>query len=324
MKSREEIIEIVQNELTLTNWLSEPIDLYKPIAYTMSMGGKHIRSAITLMACNLYSDNIHLALQPAIGIEVFHNFTLLHDDIMDKAETRRGKPTVHVKWNDNTAILSGDAMLIKAYQLLAKCPPENLSEILSVFSQTAIEVCEGQQYDMNFEHQHTVSEEEYIEMIRLKTAVLLAASLKIGAIIGGATPLQANALYDFGIHIGIAFQLQDDLLDVYGDPTIFGKKIGGDIVCNKKTFLLIRALKNANNTQRNKIQHWMTQHPDDPTEKIVQMTSIFNETGVKQACQQRMKEHYNKALLALNKACEVEEKIVHLQKLASELMQREK
>jgi geranylgeranyl diphosphate synthase, type II len=324
MKSQQEIIRIVQEELASTNWLSEPIALYDPIAYTMSMGGKHIRSAITLMACNVYSENIQAAIKPAIGLEVFHNFTLLHDDIMDKADTRRGKPTVHVKWNDNAAILSGDAMLIKAYQLIAQCPKELLADVLAVFSQTAIEVCEGQQYDMNFENQDSVSEEEYLEMIRLKTAVLLAASLKIGAIIGGATAQQANALYDFGIHIGIAFQLQDDLLDVYGDPIVFGKKIGGDISCNKKTFLLIRALHNATPTQRKDLLHWIAQNPMDKTEKIAQVTTLYNETGVKQDCHELMQQHFERALICLKHSCEEKEKTVFLEKLAQELMQREK
>jgi geranylgeranyl diphosphate synthase type II len=198
---------------------------------------------LVLLACNLFSDDIEQAINPAIGLEIFHNFTLLHDDIMDHADIRRGNPTVHVKWDENTAILSGDAMFIKAYEYFLDCKSPNFREILKVFNETALEVCEGQQYDMEFETRENVSEDEYLQMIRLKTSVLLAAALKIGALIGGAEQKDAEFLYEFGINLGLAFQLQDDLLDVYGDVNVFGKKIGGDIVANKKTFMLIKALE---------------------------------------------------------------------------------
>ena len=231
--------------------------LYRPIDYVLSMGGKHLRPSLMLMACNIFSEDIAPAIKPAIGIEIFHNFTLLHDDIMDKADSRRGKPTVHKKWEENVAILSGDAMLIKAYQYISTCPEKRLSKILEVFSQTAIEVCEGQQYDMDFEKESLVTEEMYLKMIRLKTAVLLGASLKIGAIIGGANQHEANCLYDFGINIGIAFQLKDDLLDVYGNSKKFGKTIGGDITCNKKTFLLIRTINKANEKEKEELEKWL-------------------------------------------------------------------
>lgn len=324
MTQTHEILQIVNQELSATQWHAEPASLYDPIAYTMSMGGKHLRSALTLMGCNVFSEDLTPAIKPALGLEIFHNFTLLHDDIMDKAATRRGKPTVHIQWNENAAILSGDAMLIKAYQYIAQCPANVLPEVLSLFSQTAIEVCEGQQYDMNFETQTSVTEAEYLRMIELKTAVLLAASLKIGALIGGATPAQASSLYQFGIHIGIAFQLQDDYLDVYGDPAVFGKKIGGDISCNKKTFLLIRALANADATQKIQLQDWIKANPADTTEKIANVSQLYTNIGVHKECQSLMQSELDKAFVHLTQSCTSREKTSHLRNLASELMQREK
>ncbi len=324
MKSLEEIQQIVKNQLASINWISNPISLYEPIAYSMSMGGKYLRSCMTLIACNMYKNDISEAIQPAIGIEVFHNFTLLHDDIMDKAITRRGKETVHIKWNENAAILSGDAMHIKAYQFVAKCPEKNLPEILSLFSKTAIEVCEGQQYDMDFETRENVTEEEYIQMITLKTAVLVAASLQIGAIIGGASREQANNLYQFGIHIGIAFQLQDDYLDVFGDPAVFGKKIGGDISCNKKTFLLIQALKNATPNDAKNLHYWLENNNDDTEKKISEVTQIYKNSGADLICRERMELHLKMALSYLKMACETEKNTLLLEKMAIELMNRQK
>ena len=219
----------------------KPQGLYNPIEYVLSPGGKRIRPVLMLMAYNLYRDDVEAIFDPATAIEVYHNYTLLHDDLMDRADMRRGKATVHKVWNDNAAILSGDAMLVLAYQYMARVKTDCLKPVMDLFSQTALEICEGQQLDMEFETRHDVAEEEYIEMIRLKTSVLLAASLKIGALLGGASSADANALYDFGMHMGVAFQLKDDWLDVYGDPAVFGKKIGGDILCNKKTYMLIQA-----------------------------------------------------------------------------------
>lgn len=239
MKTFNELRDQISIELEKLNWQNEPRGLYEPIAYELSIGGKRVRPVLTMMACNLFSDDLKAAVAPALGIEVFHNFTLLHDDIMDRADIRRGLPTVHKKWNDNTAILSGDVMLIVAYQLIAQTPMPHLKEVLDLFSKTAAEICEGQQYDVDYEARKKVEIDEYIEMIRLKTAVLLGCALKTGAIIGNASPADANLLYDVGINIGLAFQLKDDLLDVYGDEATFGKKIGGDILCNKKTYLLI-------------------------------------------------------------------------------------
>ena len=257
MLSFNEILEKVEHEISQLSFEYPPKSLYDPIEYILSLGGKRIRPALALMACNLYKENIDNVINPALGVEVFHNFTLLHDDLMDKADKRRNKPTVHKVWNDNTAILSGDAMLIAAYQLIGKTEPDYLKEVFDLFTETALEICGGQQYDMEFESRMDVTEPEYIEMIRLKTAVLLACSLKIGAITGGASKEDAANLYDFGINIGLAFQLQDDLLDVYGDTATFGKNIGGDITCNKKTFLLIHAFELASPEQKAVLNDWI-------------------------------------------------------------------
>ena len=254
MRTFEEICRTIEEALARLTFDQPPRSLFDPITYTLSLGGKRIRPALALMACDLFGGKNEDVLQPALGLEVFHNFTLLHDDLMDEADRRRDKPTVHKLWNPNVAILSGDAMLICAYQLVAKA---NDKAILELFSRTALEICAGQQYDMEFESRSDVTEEEYLEMIRLKTAVLLACALKVGAMIGGASAADADALYDYGIHIGLAFQLQDDLLDVYGDPKTFGKNIGGDILCNKKTFLLISALSAASEEQRQVMEDWM-------------------------------------------------------------------
>ena len=224
-----DILQKIEQEITRLQFTYPPKSLYDPIEYILSLGGKRIRPALVLMACNLYKENVDTAVNPALGLEVFHNFTLLHDDLMDDADKRRNKPTVHKVWNANTAILSGDAMLIAAYQLIGETESESLKEILDLFTRTALEICGGQQYDMEFESRTDVTEEEYIEMIRLKTAVLLACALKMGAIMGNAPKADAETLYQFGINIGLAFQLQDDLLDVYGDTATFGKNIGGDI-----------------------------------------------------------------------------------------------
>lgn len=282
MLSFNEILQKVEREISQLSFDYPPKSLYDPIEYILSLGGKRIRPALALMACNLYKENIDNVINPALGIEVFHNFTLLHDDLMDKADKRRNKPTVHKVWNDNTAILSGDAMLIAAYQLIGKTEPDCLKEIFDLFTDTALEICGGQQYDMEFESRTDVTEPEYIEMIRLKTAVLLACSLKIGAIIGGASQEDADNLYDFGINIGLAFQLQDDLLDVYGDTATFGKNIGGDITCNKKTFLLIHAFELASPEQKAILTSWIDKTQFIPTEKIEVFTNIYNELHLKE------------------------------------------
>lgn len=292
MRTFEEILRTIEEAIARLEFNQPPRSLFDPITYTLSLGGKRIRPALALMACDLFGGKNEDVLQPALGLEVFHNFTLLHDDLMDEADRRRDKPTVHKLWNPNVAILSGDAMLICAYQLVAKA---NDKAILELFSRTALEICAGQQYDMEFESRSDVTEEEYIEMIRLKTAVLLACALKVGAMIGGASTADADALYDYGIHIGLAFQLQDDLLDVYGDPKTFGKNIGGDILCNKKTFLLINALSAASEEQRQVMEDWMARKTYDAQEKIAAFTNLYNELSIRDLTEHRIEDYYRMA-----------------------------
>lgn len=300
-----------------------PQGLYDPVAYVLSMGGKRIRPVLMLMAYNLYKEDVDSILDQATGIEVYHNYTLLHDDLMDRADRRRGKQTVHKVWNDNTAILSGDAMLVLAYRFMARCPDEQLPEVLSLFSQTALEICEGQQLDMEFEQRKDVREEEYIEMIRLKTSVLLAASLKIGALLAGAPAEDASRLYDFGMNLGVAFQLQDDWLDVYGNPEVFGKNIGGDILCNKKTYLLIKAFEHADADQLRSLNEWVDANAFDPAEKIAAVTDLYNRTGAKALCEQKIVEYSERASRSLAAVDLPDEKKVELEQLMRKLMHRE-
>lgn len=323
MLSFNEILQKVENEISQLSFEYPPKSLYDPIEYILSLGGKRIRPALALMACNLYKENIENVIKPALGVEVFHNFTLLHDDLMDRADKRRNKPTVHKVWNDNTAILSGDAMLIAAYQLIGKTEPAHLKEIFDLFTGTALEICGGQQYDMEFESRMDVTEAEYIEMIRLKTAVLLACSLKIGAIIGGASAEDASNLYDFGINIGLAFQLQDDLLDVYGDTVTFGKNIGGDITCNKKTFLLIHAFELASPEQKTILNEWINKTTFVAAEKIEAITNIYNELSLKEVTTAKMQGYYDKAMDHLSKLSVLPEKLTLLKDVTNRLMYRQ-
>jgi len=323
MKTFDEITQIVSSELETISWNKEPRGLYEPIGYVLGMGGKRIRPALTLMACNLFSDNVQPAVCTALGLEIFHNFTLLHDDIMDRADVRRGRPTVHKKWDDNTAILSGDVMQIASYQFIAETSAKYLKPVLDLFSQTAAEICEGQQYDVDFENRDNVKAEEYLEMIRLKTAVLLGCALKCGAWIGGAGEEDAQELYNFGINIGLAFQLKDDLLDVYGDETTFGKKIGGDILCNKKTYMLINAIKLAKGDDIVELEKWIQiSDPKLETKKINAVTSLYNKLGVKAICEDKMHYFYTKAVANLEKVSISENKKQELRKLAEKLMSR--
>ena len=323
MKSFKEIAQIISTEIDQIDWNKEPRGLYEPIGYVLSMGGKRVRPALTLMACDLFSEDVQAAVNAAIALEVFHNFTLLHDDIMDRADVRRGRPTVHKKWDDNTAILSGDVMQIASYQFIAKTPSQYLKPVLDLFSQTAAEICEGQQYDVDFESRKVVKAEEYLEMIRLKTAVLLGCALKIGAWIGGAGEEDAQLLYDFGINIGLAFQLKDDLLDVYGDEKTFGKKIGGDILCNKKTYLLIHALELAKGNDVTELQNWLLNSDENLSEeKIKAVTLIFDRLGVKTICEDKMEFFYSKAIAKLDKVAVLDNKKQELRKLAEKLMFR--
>lgn len=287
-------IELELNSLELP---SEPRQLYEPISYTLSNGGKRMRPLLVLMACKVFSDNVEEAVHPAIGIELFHNFTLLHDDIMDKAPLRRGMQTVHEKWNSHVAILSGDAIFIKAYQQLVQTSPRVLASILIDFNRAALQICEGQQLDMDFETIDSVSIDSYLKMISLKTAVLLAASLKIGATIGGADDQQAELMYDLGLNAGIAFQLQDDILDVYGESGKVGKQKGGDIISNKKTFLLLKAMELAQATDRIELNRLLSEADD--AEKVKRVTELYDKLGIRQLAEQQMWYHYEKGMASL-------------------------
>ena len=302
------------------DWSKEPQGLYAPIAYALSSGGKRLRMQLVLAGCRLVGGNEQDALPFAEVIEVFHNFTLLHDDVMDRADVRRGMPTVHVKWNDNTAILSGDQMLIEAYRLLEGVPQQHLPQLLRLFTKTATEICEGQQYDVDFEQRDDVQIADYIEMIRLKTSVLLAAALQGGAIIGGATAAEQQALYDYGIHLGLAFQIQDDLLDCFGDPQTFGKAIGGDISCNKKTYLLLSALQQADASQRSELQRWISQTTPS-VEKIEAMKELFIATRAREAAEQAIRRHTEQALDCLRQLPHNDESC-RLEQMALSLAQR--
>ena len=299
MYSFEQILKIVESHIEQIKYSRQPQSLYLPVQYILSLGGKRIRPALMLMACNLYSDVVEKALQPAIGMEIFHNFTLLHDDLMDEADKRRNQLTVHKKWNANTAILSGDAMLILAYQFIGDIESPLLKNILIIFTETALQICEGQQYDMDFEQRLNVSEEEYIEMIRLKTAVLIACCLKSGALIGGASNEDAQKLYQCGIYAGLAFQLQDDLLDTFGDPHTFGKNIGGDILCNKKTFLHLQMMTRSSDAQKECIRTIQADRNCRPEEKIAAIKSIYESLGVHEITNDRILHYYNRAMQEL-------------------------
>jgi geranylgeranyl diphosphate synthase type II len=323
MMTFQEASDTINCEIGKIVYHHPPVELYEPVRYILSLGGKRIRPALVLLSYNLYKEDVDKVIPAALGWEIFHNFTLLHDDLMDRAEVRRGKTTVHKKWNDNTAILSGDAMLILAYRYIAQSPGASLQSILELFSNTAAKICGGQQYDMNFESRMDVSEAEYLEMIRLKTAVMLGACLKSGAIIAEASLEDAGLLYDFGINTGLAFQLQDDLLDVFGDPEVFGKNIGGDILCNKKTFLLINALNRAKGEDRRMLLHWLS--VSDPAlneQKIQAVTSIYNNLELKALSGQKMQYFFDKAVESLNKLNVSVAKTEILHSLATSLMQR--
>lgn len=323
MYSLEKITDIVNQFVNNIQYDRQPRTLYEPIEYTLQQSGKRIRPALLLMAYNIYKDDVEKALNQAAAIEIYHNYTLLHDDIMDKAEIRRGRPTVHKVWNENAAILSGDAMMILAYKYVAECDADTLKRVLPVFTITALEVCEGQQMDMMFEEREDVKVEEYIEMIRLKTSVLIAASLKIGAMVAGADDEDSDNLYNFGVNIGLAFQLQDDLLDVYGDVAKFGKNVGGDIVSNKKTFMLIKAIELAEGKVKEDLDYLLNMKAFDKAHKIKAVTEIYNQLGIKELCQAKMNEYYNEAMNCLDKLKVQESAKTGLRDLAKELLKRE-
>jgi len=296
----EELHALIEQEIDHQEEALEPTELYEPIWYALRNGGKRLRPVLVLMGCHIFNDDVSSAIKPALGIEMFHNFTLLHDDIMDKAFLRRNQPTVHIKWDINRAILSGDALAIQANVYIASVKREILPEVLGVFNKTALEVCEGQQYDLNFEIRDEVTEEEYMIMISLKTAVLIAGSLKIGALIGNASMEQAEKLYSFGHDMGMAFQLQDDYLDSFGNPDTFGKKIGGDIISNKKTLLLIKAKEFANQANLKKLNKLYSSKKGNDEKKIVEVVEIFKELQIDHYLREQVYNYSQKALKTLD------------------------
>ena len=317
-----QLLDKINAYLEQMPYMRPPKGLYEPIAYELSLGGKRIRPVLMLMAYNIYKEDVERILPQAAGLETYHNHTLLHDDVMDKADMRRNKPTVHNVWNDNTAILSGDAMLILAYRLMAEGLTDRLAEVMHIFTETTMEICEGQQWDMEFETRMDVKVDEYVEMIRLKTSVLLAAALKIGAYLADAPAEDAQLLYDFGVKMGLAFQLQDDWLDVYGDPKVFGKNIGGDILCNKKTYMLITALEQANEEQRQELERWLEVVDYVPAEKIAAVTALYNEIGVGKRCEEKVEAFYAEGLAVLDQVSASPERKEALKAFACSLMNR--
>jgi geranylgeranyl diphosphate synthase type II len=302
--------------------IKEPSRLYEPISYILSLGGKRLRPVLTLMSCDYFGAPVEKAMNAALAIELFHNFSLIHDDIMDHAPLRRGQETVHEKWDVNTGILSGDAMLILAYRLFEDYEPELFRDLAKLFSKTAIEVCEGQQYDVAFETRDDVSILEYIKMIAYKTAVLLGAAMKMGAMVAKASEESQNSLYDFGSNLGIAFQLQDDYLDAFGNAETFGKQVGGDIISNKKTFLYLKAIENSNESDRDTLQHLFGITPKDPSQKIETVKQMFQESGAAEATQLEIKKYTEKANKSLDNLDLSEEKKQAFRDFATLLMNR--
>ena len=321
--SLESLQQLIETGLAELEFGTKPKELYEPISYILSLGGKRMRPVITLMACEMFEGDLKKALKPALALEVFHNFTLLHDDIMDDAPLRRSKPTVHEKWNTNIALLSGDVMLVLAYQLMMTAGDAQLRHILEEFNDTAIRVCEGQQWDMNFETRESVAIDEYLEMIGLKTAALLAGSLKIGALLGGAGPEDAERIKEFGQHLGLAFQLQDDLLDVFGDPKKFGKRVGGDIVANKKTFLLLKALELAQGEDLKNLKTWIEAKEFDEVEKVDAVKEIYARLNIEELTVAELNRHFDLALNSLEEISVPSAQKEPLRQLAHRLMVRE-
>ena len=317
------LLDKVNAHIETLDYAHEPMNLYEPVKYILSLGGKRIRPAMMLMAYNMYRDDVERILDPALALEIYHNFTLLHDDLMDNADVRRGKATVHKRWDANTAILSGDVMLSLADVYMSRVDDACFREVMSTFHKTSIEIAEGQQYDMDFETRSDVSETEYIEMIRLKTSVLLACALKIGAVLGGASKEDAQHLYRLGECIGLAFQLRDDYLDVYGDPKVFGKKIGGDILCNKKTYLYINALRLANKEQRAVLDYWASATDINPEEKIAAVTDIYNKIGLPEMSRAIEEHYYTLAKAELEMLSVSEEQKSVLRQFMGMLMERD-
>jgi geranylgeranyl diphosphate synthase type II len=312
---------LLENEITQLDFPKTPSNLYDPLRYFMQLGGKRLRPVLTFLGAELFGLKKEDVLNAALSVEVFHNFTLIHDDIMDEAPLRRAKETVHTKWNQNIAILSGDVLFVKAYQLLAKQEPKHLAELLHVFSRTAQEVCEGQQMDMDFESRSDVSIDEYVEMIRLKTSVLLGCALELGAIVAEASTEDRQHLYDFGQHLGIAFQIQDDILDLYADPDKFGKQVGGDVISNKKTLLNLKAKQLANPIQRELLNQLETEQ--DFILKVSKTRDLFSDIGAREACEIEMQKHYDFAMNSLKQINVADQNKLSLIALADFVMQRD-
>ncbi len=322
MLSSDQILDMVNDALAHLPYDRKPESLYEPVRYVLSLGGKRIRPTLMLLAYNIYREHPEDIMMNALAIETYHNYTLLHDDLMDNADVRRGHPTVHKKWDANTAILSGDSMLVLAYERMAQCDAAHLAGVMRLFTTTALEIGEGQQYDMEFENRNDVMEDEYVEMIRLKTSVLLACSLKIGAVLADASEEDAECLYKFGEQMGLAFQLQDDYLDVYGNPQVFGKEIGGDIVSNKKTFMLINAFNHANAEQRAELQKWVDAKDFDRKEKVAAVTRIYNEIGIDKMAQERIAYYFEQSKKYLDAVNVPAERKEQLAKYAQQMMKR--
>lgn len=323
MKTADEILSMVNEFLANLPYERKPKSLYEPIRYVLSMGGKRIRPTLMLLGYNLFKDNPEKILMNAVALETYHNYTLLHDDLMDNADLRRGHETVHKKWDANTAILSGDSMLVLAYERMAQCDEKHLAKVLKLFTTTALEIGEGQQFDMEFENRNDVKEEEYIEMIRLKTSVLLACALKMGAILADASDEDAENLYKFGEQIGLAFQLQDDYLDVYGDTKVFGKEIGGDITSNKKTYMLINAFNLADEVQRAELQKWVDAEEFDRKEKVAAVTRLYNEIGIDKMAQDKIAYYFEQSKKYLDAVNVPAERKEELAKYAQKMMKRQ-
>ncbi len=323
MIAQHELQRLINDKIARLPLNAQPHELYEPVRYFMSLGGKRMRPMLVLMGCELFGGSIEDAIDSAIGVELFHNFTLLHDDIMDNSPLRRAHPTVHEKWNVNVAILSGDAMFVRACEMMMNARKDVVQQVMAVFLANALKVCEGQQFDMNYEQQANINLQSYIRMIELKTAVLLGASLEIGALLGGAKESDAKLLYEFGRNIGIAFQLQDDILDVYGDEQKFGKQKGRDIVANKKTFLMIKALEMANSYTQEELRNWMQATRFVEKEKVKAVTAIYDFLGVRALAQKEMMNYFEKGMQALEQIQTVAHRKKDLVELAESLMVRE-
>lgn len=319
-----EILELINKYFAEKRYDRQPVSLYEPVKYTMALGGKRIRPTLMMLTYKMYRDDVAKILPTACALEMYHNSTLLHDDLMDNAEVRRGKTTVHRKWDANTAILSGDTMLLMSFNEMMSCGDDKLPSVMRLFSETTLEIDEGQQYDMDFETRDDVREEEYIEMIRLKTSVLLACATEMGALLADAPDADAKRLYKFGEQLGLAFQLQDDYLDVYGDPKVFGKAIGGDILCNKKTYMLINALNKADENQKERLTKWLSATDYDPQQKIREVTEIYNELGIDRLAQDKINYYFTEARKQLDMVSVEDERKQDLRLYTDQMLRRDR